>query len=214
LRGPVPKQYQPIRGVPMVLRALRPFLAHPEVLRVALVLPASDAATPPDFLAGLTGDRLLLASGGATRSDSVSAGLAVLGAECTVLLIHDAARPFVERSVIDTVISHARRGESAIAAVPLSDTLKEAAAADPSLIARTLPRDRLWRAQTPQAFPRSVLLEAYSRAATEGRAGTDDAELVEWMGVPVRIVTDSYRNFKITGPEDLALAELLAGDSP
>ena len=214
LRGAVPKQYQPIRGVPMVLRALRPFLAHPEVGRVVLVLPVSDTATPPEFLAGLTGERLMLAPGGDTRSDSVAAGLAVLDAECAVVLVHDGARPFVERSVIDAVIGHARRGEPAIAAVPLSDTLKEAEPSDPSRVLRTLPRDGLWRAQTPQAFPRSVLLEAYARAVSEGRAGTDDAELVERMGVPIRIVPDSSRNFKITGPEDLALAELLARDSP
>jgi 2-C-methyl-D-erythritol 4-phosphate cytidylyltransferase len=213
LRGPVPKQYQPIRGVPMVLRALRPFLAHPEVGRVVLVLPSSDAATPPDFLAALTGEKLMIAPGGATRSDSVAAGLSTLGAECGVVLVHDGARPFVERAVIDAVIAHARKGEPAIAAVPLSDTLKEAEPSDPSRVSRTLPRDGLWRAQTPQAFPRSVLIEAYRRAAGEGRAGTDDAELVERIGVPVRIVTDSTRNFKITGPEDLALAELLAGDS-
>jgi 2-C-methyl-D-erythritol 4-phosphate cytidylyltransferase len=198
----------------MVLRALRPFLAHPEVGRVVLVLPVADAAMPPEFLAGLTGERLVLAAGGDTRSDSVAAGLTALGDDCAVVLVHDGARPFVERGVIDAVIAHARGGESAIAAVPLSDTLKEAEPSDPSRVSRTLPRDGLWRAQTPQAFPRTVLLEAYARAASEGRAGTDDAELVERLGIAVRLVTDSSRNLKITSPEDLALAELLAGDSP
>jgi len=214
LRGSLPKQYRPILGVPMVLRAVRPFLAHPEVGRVVLVLPAADAEAPPEFLAGLTGERLVLAAGGANRSDSVSAGLAKLGGDSPVVLVHDGARPFVERDVIDAVIRHARQGESAIAAIPLSDTLKETVPSDPSRIARTLSRDGLWRAQTPQGFPRTVLLEAYRRAASEGRAGTDDAELVERMGVPVRIVADSSRNLKITGPEDLALAELLAAESP
>jgi 2-C-methyl-D-erythritol 4-phosphate cytidylyltransferase len=214
LRGSLPKQYRPIRGVPMVLRAMRPFLTHPEVGRVVLVLPAADAEAPPEFLGGLTGERLVLAPGGATRSDSVSAGLAELGGDCAVVLVHDGARPFVERGVIDAVIRHARQGESAIAAIPLSDTLKEIVPLDPSRIAGTLSREGLWRAQTPQGFPRPVLLEAYRRAASEGRAGTDDAELVERMGVPVRIVTDSSRNIKITRPEDLALAELLAADSP
>jgi 2-C-methyl-D-erythritol 4-phosphate cytidylyltransferase len=198
----------------MVLRALRPFLAHPEVGRVVLVLPVADAARPPEFLAGLTGERLVLAAGGDTRSDSVAAGLAALGADCAVVLVHDGARPFVERGVIDAVIAHARSGESAIAAVPLSDTLKETTPSDPTRVARTLPRDGLWRAQTPQAFPRAILLKAYEHATTERLFGTDDAELVEQLGIPVRIVTDSSRNLKITSPEDLALAELLAGDSP
>ncbi len=214
LRGSLPKQYRTIRGVPMVLRAARPFLAHPEVGRVVLVLPAADVEAPPEFLAGLAGERLVLAPGGATRGDSVASGLARLGGDSPVVLVHDGARPFVERDVIDAVIRHARQGESAIAAIPLSDTLKETAPSDPSRIARTLSRDGLWRAQTPQGFPRAVLLEAYRRAASEGQAGTDDAELVERMGVPVRIVSDSSRNLKITGPEDLALAELLATDFP
>jgi 2-C-methyl-D-erythritol 4-phosphate cytidylyltransferase len=214
LRGPVPKQYQPIGGVPMVLRALRPFLSHPDVERVVLALPPADAASPPSFLDGLLGDRLIVVAGGAARGDSVAAGLEALGAGCTVVLIHDGARPFVERGVIDAVIGHARRGESAIAAVPLSDTVKEASAADASRIERTVPRDRLWRAQTPQGFPRTVLVDAYAQAATEARLGTDDAELVERYGVPVRLVADSSRNLKVTTPEDLALAELLASTSP
>ncbi len=212
--GSLPKQYRPIRGVPMVLRAVRPFLAHPEVGRVVLVLPAADAEAPPEFLAGLTGERLVLAPGGATRSDSVSAGLAELGGDSTVVLVHDGARPFVERDVIDAVIRHARQGESAIAAIPLSDTLKE-----PCLRTRLASRARSremvsGEPRRHRVFLDTVLLEAYRRAASEGRAGTDDAEFVERMGVPVRIVTDSSRNLKITGPEDLALAELLAADSP
>ncbi len=198
----------------MVLWALRPFLAHPDVIRVVLVLPPPDAASPPSFLAELIGERLLLAPGGAARSDSVAAGLRVLGTDCAVVVVHDGARPLVERGVIDAVIVHARRGEPAIAAVPLNDTLKEAAASDPSRIVRTLPREHLWRAQTPQAFPRPVLAAAHQRAAAEGRTATDDAELVEWSGVAVRLVPDSTRNLKITTPEDLALAELMAGAGP
>jgi 2-C-methyl-D-erythritol 4-phosphate cytidylyltransferase len=214
LRGDVPKQYQPIGGVPMVLRALRPFLSHPDVERVVLVLPPDDASSPPPFLDGLLGERLVVVAGGAARGDSVAAGLGALDTRCTVVLIHDGARPFVGRAVIDAVIAHARRGESAIAAVPLSDTVKEASAADASRIARTVPRERLWRAQTPQGFPRNVLAEAYARAATEALLGTDDAELVERNGVTVRLVADSSRNLKVTTPEDLALAELLASSSP
>jgi 2-C-methyl-D-erythritol 4-phosphate cytidylyltransferase len=209
----MPKQYRPIAGVPMVLRAIRPFIAHPDVARVALVLPPADAASPPLFLAGLVGERLLLVAGGEGRGDSVAAGLELLGDECTVVLVHDGARPFVERSVIDSIIAHARRGEAAIAAIPLSDTLKESDAADPTRIGRTLPRERLWRAQTPQGFPRAMLAAAHARAARDGRPGTDDAELVERDGIAVRLVPDSIRNLKVTTPEDLALAEVLAGQA-
>jgi 2-C-methyl-D-erythritol 4-phosphate cytidylyltransferase len=208
--GGLPKQYQPIAGVPMVLRAVRPFVAHPDVAQVVVVLPAADAAVPPSFLAGLVGERLVLAAGGAARSDSVAAGLAALAPDCSIVLVHDAARPFVERAVIDAIIAHVRQGDAAIAAVPLSDTVKEAAAGDATRVSRTVPRARLWRAQTPQGFPRSVLVEAHARAARAGRAVTDDAELVEASGIAVRLVPDSSRNLKITTADDLALAELLA----
>jgi 2-C-methyl-D-erythritol 4-phosphate cytidylyltransferase len=209
--GDAPKQYQLIGGVPMVLRALRPFTSHPEVAQVVLVLPPADAARPPSFLSDISGSGLTIVAGGDHRRDSVRAGLAALWAECAVVLVHDGARPFVERAVIDAVIGHARRGESAVPAVLLSDTLKEVASDDPTLIARTRPRARLWRAQTPQGFPRTVLEEAHARAARTGHRATDDSALVESMGLPVRLVPDSTRNIKITTPEDLALAELLAG---
>jgi 2-C-methyl-D-erythritol 4-phosphate cytidylyltransferase len=129
------------------------------------------------------------------------------------VLVHDGARPFVDRSVVDAVIVYARAGEGAVPAVPMGDTLKEVDPRDPTRIIRTRPRARTWRAQTPQGFPRAVLEEAHARAAQTRRRATDDAALVEAMGVTVRLVPDSSRNIKITTPEDLALAELLAGAS-
>jgi 2-C-methyl-D-erythritol 4-phosphate cytidylyltransferase len=131
-----------------------------------------------------------------------------------VVLVHDGARPFVDRTVIEAVIGYARAGEGAVPAVPLSDTLKEATAADSTLVRRTRPRARLWRAQTPQGFPRPILEEAHARAARDGHRTTDDAALVEAMGVSVRLVLDSCRNLKVTTPDDLVLAEMLAGTSP
>jgi 2-C-methyl-D-erythritol 4-phosphate cytidylyltransferase len=198
-----------------VLRALRPFTSHPEIAQVVLVLPPPDVAQPPDFLSELQSVRGSVAfsvtAGGGHRGDSVRNGLAQLEASCAVVLVHDGARPFVERDVIDAVIMYARQGEGAVAAVPLSDTLKEASRHEPSRVLRTRPRARLWRAQTPQGFPRSILEQAYQRAARLGRRASDDAALVEALGVPVRLVPDSSRNLKITTAEDLELAELLAG---
>jgi 2-C-methyl-D-erythritol 4-phosphate cytidylyltransferase len=130
-----------------------------------------------------------------------------------VVLVHDGARPFVERTVIDAVIGYARDGEGAVPAIPLGDTLKEVDRTDPTRIVRTRPRARIWRAQTPQGFPRAVLEEAHARAARGGHRATDDAALVEAMGIPVRVVPDFTRNIKITTREDLAWAELLAGGS-
>jgi 2-C-methyl-D-erythritol 4-phosphate cytidylyltransferase len=162
---------------------------------------------PPPWLAQLAGGALDIVAGGAERTDSVRAGLAALPPACEVVLVHDAARPFVGRDVIDAVIAEARAGRSAIAAVPVSDTLKEAAA-DGRTVERTVPRDRLWRAQTPQGFPRQVLEAAH--AAAGDRLATDDAALVERSGGSVRLVPDSARNFKVTTADDLTLADLWA----
>ncbi len=215
--GETAKQYLLIAGVPMVLRALSPFTSHPDVVQVVLVLPPEDAANPPAFLSAISAASrsvLSIIPGGSHRGDSVRAGLAALRADCRTVLVHDAARPFVDRTVIDAVIGLARAGEGAVPAVPLSDTLKEATVGDSTLIRRTRPRARLWRAQTPQGFPRAVLEKAHARAARGGHRATDDAALVEAIGVSVRLVPDSCRNLKVTTPEDLALAELLAGASP
>jgi 2-C-methyl-D-erythritol 4-phosphate cytidylyltransferase len=200
-----PKQYQLVRGVPVVLRAVAPFTSHPEVGQVVLVLPPSDARNPPQFLSPST---LTIVAGGRQRRDSVRLGLAALREEYGIVLVHDGARPFVERGVIDAVIAHARRGDGAVAAVPLSDTLKQVSSLDGSRVERTIPRNGLWRAQTPQGFPRVVLERAHAAA---GPDATDDAALVEALGIVVRLVPDSSRNLKITTPDDLALAELLAG---
>ncbi|MGH7627825.1 MAG: 2-C-methyl-D-erythritol 4-phosphate cytidylyltransferase [Gemmatimonadales bacterium] len=208
--GGAPKQYRPIAGVPMVLRALRPFVAHPEVLHAVIVLPPDDAASPPAFLVDLAGPALALVAGGAERSDSVAAGLRALAVECTVVLVHDAARPFPDPDVIGAVIGEARAGHGAVAAVPLTDTIKEASVGEPRRVLRTVPREVLWRAQTPQGFPRALLAAAHERARRDGPGATDDAALVERLGAEVRLVPDSPRNLKVTTAEDLEWAELWA----
>lgn len=204
--GGVPKQFRQLAGVPIVLRALRPFTAHREVAQVVLVLPPADAGEPPPFLRSLAGPALRLVPGGAERGDSVLAGLAALEPVCGIVLVHDAARPFVKADVIDAVIQEARAGSGAVAAVPITDTVKELAGGGHRVL-RTLPRERLWRAQTPQGFPRALLAEAYERARQDGVKATDDAALVERLGATVTVVPDSSRNFKITTAEDLAWAE-------
>ncbi len=211
--GP-PKQFRPLAGVPLLLHALRPFLSHPAVEVVIAVLPAADAVHPPEWLAELLGNRLLAVAGGATRMDSVEAGLKALPASCAIVLVHDGARPFPESVVIDAVISAARRGSGGVAAVPLSDTLKEGGARDAAgltPIARTVPRASLWRAQTPQGFPRAMLETAYASARAAGLAATDEAELVERTGEQVLLVPDLSTNLKITTADDFRLAEALAG---
>lgn len=205
-----PKQYREIAGVPMLLRSLRPFTSHPEVEHVVVVLPPADLASPPAWLAGLTGGSLSLAAGGAERSDSVAHGLSALPGHCATVLVHDAARPLVDRGIIDRVIEVSRTGAGAVPAIPLGDTVKEVGPDDSTLTVRaTVPRERLWRAQTPQGFSRALLEEAHARARAEGLRGTDDAMLLERLGAPVRLVQGSSLNFKVTTEEDFRLAELL-----
>jgi 2-C-methyl-D-erythritol 4-phosphate cytidylyltransferase len=213
--GGEPKQFRLIGGVPLLLRTLRPFLAHPEVETVVAVLPEEIAAAPPRWLADLAGERLRLAVGGPVRADSVRSGLSVLTAQCRVVLVHDGARPFPRREVVDRVIALSRAGVAAVAAVPVSDTLKEA---DPGggrepRVARTVSRVGLWRAQTPQGFPRDLLERAHA-ARRDGEDPSDDAVLVEQLGAEVALVPDSPLNLKVTSPEDLVLAEAISSIHP
>ncbi|MFI5211194.1 MAG: 2-C-methyl-D-erythritol 4-phosphate cytidylyltransferase [Gemmatimonadales bacterium] len=211
LGGEVPKQFRLIGGIPMLLRALRPFVAHPEVARVTVALPADIVAAPPAWLSAVAGEGCVLVAGGVERTDSAIAAVTALPSTCTIILVHDAARPFVERGLIDAVIARAREGRGAVPAIAVGDTLKQGA--DPSAggqITSTVSRAGLWRAQTPQGFPRAMLERAYRLARERGGRATDDAALVEAAGDPVTLVPGSARNLKITTAEDLQLAECLA----
>ena len=202
------KQFRPIGGVPMLLRAIRPFAQHPRVRQIVVALPPDVAACPPAWLKELVAERLCLVAGGASRADSVAAALATLDRACQVVLVHDAARPFVTPETIDAVIQVAQSGVGAVAAIRVSDTLKRVTGPD-ARVDETVDRRSLWRAQTPQAFPRSILEEAYAaRAALPDP--TDDAELVERLGHPIQIVPDRATNIKVTSSDDFILAEALA----
>lgn len=211
------KQFREVVGVPMLQRAMKPFTTHAEVLHTVVALPAAEAMGPPYWLAQLVNASLTVVAGGEERNDSVAYALARLPAKCATVLVHDAARPLVDRAVIDAVIAAARGGEAAVPALPLGDTVKEAETPPdpppepplPVRVARTVSRERLYRAQTPQGFPRGLLEEAHARARQEGIPATDDAVLVERLGRPVRLVPGSALNFKITTEEDLRMAELI-----
>lgn len=210
--GTVPKQFLPLAGSPLLLHAVRPFLSHREVHEVILVLAPEHASAPPGWLAPLLGHRLRAVAGGAERMDSVEAGFRALDPVCGIVLVHDGARPFPDPAVIDAVIHGARSGSGAIAAIPLSDTVKEAKADGGvrSTVVRTVPREGLWRAQTPQGFPRPVLEAGFQAARKNGFRGTDEAALVEQTGVAVLLVPDVSTNLKVTTPADLQLAEAFA----
>jgi 2-C-methyl-D-erythritol 4-phosphate cytidylyltransferase len=185
------------------------------VICTVVALPAADADAPPEWLQPLVGDRLRVVPGGKERGDSVRAALAALPTACTVVLVHDGARPLVSRETIDAVIAVASRGVGAVAAVALADTLKEVEQGTaPPVVSRTVLRDRLWRAQTPQGFPRALLEQAVWQAAVDGVQGTDDAELVERVGGRVEPVPDQASNMKLATAADFHLAEALLRTTP
>jgi 2-C-methyl-D-erythritol 4-phosphate cytidylyltransferase len=209
--GEEPKQYRDIAGVKMLLRSIRPFAQHSRVGPIVVVLPADDAANPPEWLKPLVSDRLLLAAGGDTRQQSVSNGVDRLSVSPSVrlILVHDAARPFVDAGVIDRVLQVAALGVCAVPGLPLTDTIKETDTA--GLVVRTVPRERLVAVQTPQGFPREMLETAHQRARADTTiTATDDAALCERLGYPVRIVAGSARNLKVTTGEDFRVAEAMA----
>ncbi|HET7275096.1 MAG TPA: 2-C-methyl-D-erythritol 4-phosphate cytidylyltransferase [Longimicrobiaceae bacterium] len=199
--GNVRKQYLTLAGEPVLKWALRPFLEHPGIDTLVLVLPRSDLEEPPAWISSFG---LTTVAGGAERGESVWNGLSALPGSIDTVLIHDGARPLVDREVIDRVLAWAGTG-AAVAGVRVSDTIKVADSA--GVVTKTLDRSGLWRAQTPQGFPLPVIREVYRRARAQGVSATDDSALCEHFGIDVQMVDGSPDNLKITRPVDLMVAE-------
>lgn len=205
------KQFRWVAGKPMLLHSVQAFMARPDVASVVVVLPQRYAGDPPPWLFQCDVDRLLVSLGGRTRGESVANGLDDLPDEAEIVLVHDAARPLVGEATIERVVAAVRAGRSAVAALPVMDTLKEVD--ESGRIVRTVPRDTLWRAQTPQGFPRRVIVDAHRRAKAERASATDDAALLERLGIPVYLVRGSERALKVTEAADFARVDaLLASD--
>jgi 2-C-methyl-D-erythritol 4-phosphate cytidylyltransferase len=202
------KQFRWVSGRPALLHSVQTFMARPDVASVVVVLPKAYAADPPPWLFQCDVDRLLVSVGGRERHESVYNGLEDLPEEVQIVVVHDAARPLVTDETIARVIDEARRGHGAVAALPVVDTLKRVDA--DGRIVETVDRAGLWRAQTPQAFPRALLELAHHAARTERVGATDDAGLCERLGLPVVVVRGSERALKITEEADFARAEALS----
>jgi 2-C-methyl-D-erythritol 4-phosphate cytidylyltransferase len=203
--GGVAKPLLELSGQSMLERGMRPFLDRGDVHWVIIALPSDVAAAPPHWL--MTDSRIDVVAGGAERGDSVRNALAAVPMEADIVLVHDAARPLVSAEVIDRCIAAAAGGRSAIAAIPVVDTIKEVD--DGGRIVATPDRRTLFAAQTPQAFPAEVLRSAHARAAADRVSTTDDAALVARYGGTVIIVEGAPENLKITTPADLTIAAAL-----
>jgi 2-C-methyl-D-erythritol 4-phosphate cytidylyltransferase / 2-C-methyl-D-erythritol 2,4-cyclodiphosphate synthase len=208
--GGVPKQYRLLAGRPVLVRTLEAFLTHPSVDRVCVVIHPDDNEpydTAVASLAPLLAKRLIPpAEGGETRQDSVRFGLERLGEpDGAIVLVHDAARPFVDAALIDRAIGAGESG-AAVPGVPVTDTIK--LIAPDGDVAGTPDRSSLRAIQTPQAFRYGPLLAAHRRAAEAGLHGfTDDGALAEWAGLTVQVFDGAPHNIKLTHPADFAEAE-------
>ena len=202
--GGVRKPFLELRGEPVLMWAVRPFLCLPEVTSVAIAVSPEVAANPPAWLTDLD-PRIRIVPGGETRRHSVWNAIQTLPDEVTVIAVHDAARPLVDSTTVSRCVAIAQSGDGAVAGVPMTDTLKRV---DPrGRIMDTPDRSNFWTAQTPQVFPRALLVDAYRLADAEDWPATDDSALVERAGGTVRMVEASRRNLKLTRTEDVALAE-------
>jgi 2-C-methyl-D-erythritol 4-phosphate cytidylyltransferase len=204
------KQLIALGGKPMAAWSLDVFARSPTVGRVVIACEREERQDFEALARTIVPNKLdAIVDGGSRRQDSVFAALRACAGSTAVAVVHDGARPFLTQELLARVIERARSIGGAIAAVPVKDTMKQVA--ESGIILRTIPRDRVWAAQTPQAFGYRVLLRAHEEAEKAGFAATDDAELVERLGsVSIAIVESSYENLKITTPEDLIVAERIA----
>jgi 2-C-methyl-D-erythritol 4-phosphate cytidylyltransferase len=190
--------------LPLYAWSLRSFLAQPSVGQVIVVVHAADVRAVSSAVARRFKDaRVKVVAGGEQRQDSVALGLQALDAHMEVVLVHDAARPFLKASLVKACAMAARHTGGGVACVPVKDSIKHV---EEGLLTG-LPREQLAAAQTPQAFQAHLLREAHAQARAKGLYYTDEAGLCEAAGIPAVAVEAYYENFKITTPEDLLLAK-------
>jgi 2-C-methyl-D-erythritol 4-phosphate cytidylyltransferase len=204
------KQFIEISGLPVLARTMKVFEDCDLIREVVLVVNEADIVYCKQEIVDRFGFYKVkcIVAGGAKRQESVSKGLSEVDSDCGVVLIHDGARPFVREECIADCINTAYEFGAACVAVPVKDTIKEADR--DNFIQSTLDRSSIWAIQTPQGFKREIIMDAHRKAAEDGFSGTDDAVLVERIGVRIKLVMGSYCNIKITTREDLVFAEAIA----
>ena len=206
--GGTRKQFRSLGGAPVLVQTLRVFERHPAVASIIVAGPVGEADDLADELRAYDLTKLhAVVEGGATRQDSVGRGLDALPADTDLVLVHDAVRPFLPAERLSAVIDAARTHGAAALAIPTADTVRRGG----DTFGATVPRDGLWRMQTPQAFRLDLLREAHAAAEVSGTdaPSTDEVELVQRLGHAVHVVEGSALTFKITTPDDWTLAEAL-----
>lgn len=200
------KQYLLLQGKPVIVHTLEVFQRHELISEVVLVTGKEDIERCREWIQAYKLDKVkAIVPGGSERQHSVHEGLSKLGT--TWVMVHDGVRPFVQDGDIRACYERARAVGAAVLAVPVKDTIKQVDGEGKVL--STPDRRSLWAIQTPQTFRLSELLAAYEAAEREGFLGTDDSSLAERSGIPVAVVEGSYKNIKLTTPEDLDFAEFV-----
>lgn len=202
------KVFIPLSHCPVLVHTVRKFSECKEIKKLVVVASPDEVAEVNELLANVKGIKpWQVVAGGSERQYSIANALAVVDDDASIIAVHDGARPLIDVATITKVIEAARQHRAAGVAVPVKDTIKMVDAE--GFITGTPPRHMLWAIQTPQAFAAALLRQAYDIAAQQGYLGTDDAGLVERLGVKVKIVPGTYNNLKVTTPEDLLIAEAL-----
>ena len=205
------KQFLSLAGKPILSRTLDQFEACSIIDFIHLVVGQEDMDYTLKEIVEPYGYRKVsqIVPGGKLRQDSVKKGIDSLPRDVSIVTIHDGVRPLVTQGMIEGSIQAARQFKAAVVAVPVKETIK--VVGPDQTVLKTLERESLWQVQTPQTFQLDVIREAIHKATEDGFIGTDDASLVERIGIKVHIVPGSYSNIKITTPEDLLLAHSLMG---
>lgn len=208
MNASVSKQYLQLNGKPILAHTLDAFENCPMIDEIVLVINQGELELCQEqVIEAYPYTKIKLVAGGNTRQESVYAGLEAVNPQTRIVLIHDGARPLISESVIRKSIAETLKHRATVVAVPAKNTIK--VINEDGFVEATPDRNYLVEIQTPQTFDYDLIREAHQKALESGVVGTDDAFLVEWLKIPVKIVVGDYTNIKITTPEDLTIAEAI-----
>ena len=201
------KQLKLLNGRPLIFHTIQPFVKSELINEIIVVVPKDDVSQlSRDFKSTITSKKIEVVEGGETRQQSVYNGLRISDKESKLICVHDGVRPFVTLDLIEKVIKASMGHDGAILAIPSTDTIKKVMG---DQILETLPRETIWRAQTPQVFSKPALKEAIQIAVDEKLEGTDEASILEKIGYQVGFVEGSSLNIKITTKQDWIFAKAI-----
>ncbi|MCK9275791.1 MAG: 2-C-methyl-D-erythritol 4-phosphate cytidylyltransferase [Syntrophales bacterium] len=208
MEGDIPKQYMMLGNKPILARTLSIFEKTDIVQDVIIAVPEQDKGyVAREIIEKFNLKKVsAIRPGGAQRQDTVKSAFEAVGNGTEIVIVHDGVRPFITTELINQAVAAARLYGAAVTAVPVKDTIKRAGRNE--IVRESLHREELWSVQTPQVFRWDIIREAYDIAYRECFFGTDDAMLVERLGIPVKIIMGSYENIKVTTREDLIIGQM------